>query len=68
MTNKPLNTKFHSQIVELLQSARNKVIRTVNQTMVMTYFEIGRKIVEEEQDGKKERKMENRLSYSFHKF
>lgn len=52
MTNKPSNTKFHSQIVDLLQSARNKVIRTVNQTMVMTYFEIGRMIVEEEQEGK----------------
>lgn len=52
MTNKPSNTKFLSQIVDLLQSARNKVIRTVNQTMVMTYFEIGRMIVEEEQDGK----------------
>jgi len=52
MTNKPLNTKFFSQIVDLLQSARNKVVRTVNQTMVLTYFEIGRMIVEEEQDGK----------------
>lgn len=52
MTNKPSNTKFLSQVVDLLQSARNKVIRTVNQTMVMTYFEIGRMIVEEEQDGK----------------
>lgn len=52
MTSKPSNTKFHSQIVDLLQSARNRVIRTVNQTMVMTYFEIGRMIVEEEQDGK----------------
>lgn len=52
MTHKPINTKFLSQIVDLLQSARNKVIRTVNQTMVMTYFEIGRMIVEEEQDGK----------------
>lgn len=52
MTSKPSNTKFHSQIVDLLQSARNKVIRTVNQTMVLTYFEIGRMIVEEEQDGK----------------
>lgn len=52
MTNKPLNTKFLSQIVDLLQSARSKVVRTVNQTMVLTYFEIGRMIVEEEQDGK----------------
>jgi predicted nuclease of restriction endonuclease-like (RecB) superfamily len=52
MTNKPSNTKFYSQIVDLLQSARNKVIRTVNQTMVLTYFEIGKMLVEEEQGGK----------------
>lgn len=52
MINKPSNTKFYSQIVDLLQSARNKVVQTVNQTMVTTYFEIGRKIVEEEQGGK----------------
>jgi len=53
VSNKPSNTKFFSQIVELLQSARKKVVQTVNQTMVTTYFEIGRKIVEEEQGGKK---------------
>lgn len=52
MTNKPSNTNFFSQIVDLLQSARNNVVLTINQTMVTTYFEIGRKIVEEEQNGK----------------
>lgn len=52
MTRKPSNTKFFSQIVDVLQSARSKVVQTVNQTMVLTYFEIGRMIVEEEQDGK----------------
>ena len=52
MTNRPSNTKFYSQIVDLLQSARNKVVRTVNQTMVLTYFEIGKMLVEEEQGGK----------------
>lgn len=52
MINKPSNTEFYTQIVDLLQSARSKVVRTVNQTMVLTYFEIGRMIVEEEQDGK----------------
>ncbi|MEW4923664.1 PDDEXK nuclease domain-containing protein [Algibacter sp. 2305UL17-15] len=53
MSNKnSLNKKFFSQIVDLLQSARNKVVRTVNQTMVLTYFEIGRMLVEEEQGGK----------------
>lgn len=40
------NYNFHSQIVDLLQSARQQVLRTVNKTMVITYFEIGRKIVE----------------------
>ena len=46
------NTKFFTQIFDLLQSARSKVLQTVNQTMVLTYFEIGRMIVEEEQQGK----------------
>jgi predicted nuclease of restriction endonuclease-like (RecB) superfamily len=40
------------QVVELLQNARHQVLRTVNSTMVYTYFEIGRIIVEEEQSGK----------------
>ncbi len=52
MTNKLSNTRFYSQVVDLLQSARNKVIRTVNQTMVLTYFEIGRMLIEEQQEGK----------------
>ncbi len=51
MTDKPSNTKFYSQIVDLLQSARNQVLQTVNRTMVLTYFEIGRILVEEEQNG-----------------
>jgi len=46
------NHTFYSQIVDLLQSAKQQVLRTVNTTMVVTYFEIGRKIVEEEQHGK----------------
>lgn len=40
------------QVVELLQNARQQVLRTVNSTMTFTYFEIGRIIVEEEQNGK----------------
>lgn len=52
MSGKPSNNIFYSQIVDLLQSARSKVVRSVNRTMVLTYFEIGKKIVEEEQDGK----------------
>ncbi len=52
MAKLPSNTTFFNQIVDLLQSARNKVVQTVNQSMVTTYFEIGRKIVEEEQKGR----------------
>ena len=46
------NKVLFSQVAELLQNARQQVLRTVNSTMVYTYFEIGRMIVEEEQNGK----------------
>jgi predicted nuclease of restriction endonuclease-like (RecB) superfamily len=46
------NKILFQQVVELLQNARQQVLRTVNQTMTITYFEIGRMIVEEEQSGK----------------
>lgn len=52
MINQPSNTDFYTQVVVLLQSAREKIVRTVNQTMVLTYFEIGRMLVEEEQGGR----------------
>jgi DUF1016 N-terminal domain len=46
------NKILFQQVVELLQNARQQVLRTVNSTMTYTYFEIGRMIVEEEQNGK----------------
>jgi predicted GNAT family N-acyltransferase len=46
------NKILFQQVVELLQNARLQVLRTVNQTMTITYFEIGRMIIEEEQNGK----------------
>jgi hypothetical protein len=46
------NKMLFQQVVELLHNARQQVLRTVNSTMVYTYFEIGRMIVEEEQSGK----------------
>ena len=46
------NKILFQQVVELLQNARHQVLRTVNSTMVCTYFQIGRMIVEEEQSGK----------------
>jgi predicted nuclease of restriction endonuclease-like (RecB) superfamily len=56
MTNTPdkiiKESEFYMRISEILKSARNKVAQAVNITMVETYFEIGRLIVEEEQKGK----------------
>ena len=44
---------FYKSIIQILKKAQEKVVRAVNNTMVMTYFEIGKMIVEEEQKGKK---------------
>ena len=52
MSNDLQNKIIFQQVVALLQNAREQVLRTVNSTMVCTYFEIGRIIVEEEQNGK----------------
>jgi len=40
------------KVTQLLSEARSEVVRSVNKTMVYTYFEIGKLIVEEEQHGK----------------
>ncbi|RJP59600.1 MAG: DUF1016 domain-containing protein [Deltaproteobacteria bacterium] len=52
MTKEIVPSNLYLKIAELLQTARQTVIRTVNQTMVYTYYEIGRMIVEDEQQGK----------------
>ena len=52
VSNNSQNKILFSQVVALLQNARLQVLRTVNSTMVYTYFEIGRMIVVEEQSGK----------------
>ena len=51
------NMEIVKNVIDLLENARKKVVVAVNQTMVLTYFEIGRMIVEEEQKG------ENRAEY-----
>lgn len=53
MNNTLQNNELYTQIAELLQAARQEVVRTINQTMVNTYYEIGRMIVEDEQQGSK---------------
>lgn len=52
MSKEVQNKMLFHQVAELLQNARQQVLRTVNSTMTYTYFEIGRMIVEEEQNGK----------------
>lgn len=43
---------FFTKIIDLLHNARKIAVHAVNQTMVVSYFEIGRMIVLEEQNGK----------------
>ena len=54
MINKEPNIQkdFYKKVADLLKEARRSVVQTVNKTMVYTYFEIGRMIFEEEQNGK----------------
>jgi hypothetical protein len=40
---------LYNKVAELIEQARQKVATTVNLTMVYTYYEIGRYIVENEQ-------------------
>ena len=53
LTNQDL---FH-RVAVLLNTARQRAVQAVNTTIVHTYFEIGRMIVEDEQNG------ENRAEY-----
>jgi predicted nuclease of restriction endonuclease-like (RecB) superfamily len=45
------NTILYAKIADFIDLARRQVITAVNTTMVYTYFEIGRMIVENEQQG-----------------
>ena len=46
------NENLFNKVISLLQKSRNEVVKSINQTMVYTYYEIGKMIVEEEQVGK----------------
>lgn len=45
------SNNIYQEIKELLYSAKNRVYQTINTTMTQTYFQIGKRIVEEEQGG-----------------
>jgi predicted nuclease of restriction endonuclease-like (RecB) superfamily len=51
MNNELIKSNLFDKIADLIESSRKKVSTTVNLTMVYTYFEIGKMIVEEEQKG-----------------
>jgi predicted nuclease of restriction endonuclease-like (RecB) superfamily len=51
--NETTESDFFKSIVDLIQYARQKLEKQVNTTMVVTYFEIGRRIIEKEQQGEK---------------
>jgi predicted nuclease of restriction endonuclease-like (RecB) superfamily len=52
MSKEIADNQLFGKIAELIELARKKVATTVNLTMVHTYYEIGRMIVEDEQQGK----------------
>ncbi len=49
---KLINNSFINEIKNILNNAKSKIYQTVNNTMTATYWEIGRQVVEEEQQGK----------------
>lgn len=51
-----VTNNLYKEVKQLLENARNRVYQTINSTMTQTYFEIGRKIVEEEQGGEERAK------------
>jgi hypothetical protein len=52
MSNQIQNKPLYKKIAESLHAARKNTVRAVIHTMVYTYYEIGRMIVEDEQQGK----------------
>ncbi|MDR1996899.1 MAG: PDDEXK nuclease domain-containing protein [Candidatus Margulisbacteria bacterium] len=49
---KIIKPDLYARVADLLSKARQAVARNVNQAMVYTYYEIGRMIVEDEQQGR----------------
>ncbi|WP_428657474.1 PDDEXK nuclease domain-containing protein [Runella sp.] len=50
--NKELDNHFFENIRTLLRKAQETLVKQVNAVMVLTYFELGKQIVEQEQQGK----------------
>jgi hypothetical protein len=46
-----INSSFYQEIKAILENARQSAYKAINFTMVVAYWEIGRKIAEEELEG-----------------
>jgi predicted nuclease of restriction endonuclease-like (RecB) superfamily len=56
-----MNDKFFENVASLIEQSRKYVGRTADLTMCVTYFEVGRMIVEREQDGEARAKYGKKL-------
>lgn len=45
-------SQLFQSIKSLVETAKNSIVRNINTTMLLTYFQIGKMIVEDEQQGK----------------
>ena len=50
-TEKSFSDSFIQQVKDIIANAQNKAVRAVNTERVIMYWEIGKKIVVEEQNG-----------------
>jgi hypothetical protein len=50
-TPQPISTDLYTRIATLISQARQSIVKNIDYTMVYTHFEIGRMIVEDEQQG-----------------
>lgn len=48
----PLSSNLYSSVKHLIENAKSKIVRNINMTMIMTYYQIGEMIVEDEQSGR----------------
>lgn len=48
---KSRNNNLYQSIKSLIEKSKAQIVRNVNMTIILTYFEIGRMIVEDEQNG-----------------
>ena len=50
--NEPTNTRLYTDVCSIIEHGRKEAYNAVSQKMIETYWNIGRRIVEEEQQGK----------------